>query len=156
MEDLFLKVHLHLSVEAEVFTRRERGTEQRDQERGLKNSLRAEQHSPFWLDSDGPECVIPVSSSRLHVLLAPRLKASKSPRAGIPEGWSLYLLKLDPRILIQTCYSSTSCTLVRVSTYRNIVKRMVRWVTISHRYNFPLLHNPTVNFSSISMEVRWL
>ena len=30
--------------------------------------------------------------------------------------WSLYLLKLGPRMLIQTCCPSTSCVLVRVST----------------------------------------
>ena len=45
-----------------------------------------------------------------------------------------------PRILIQSCHSPTSYMLVRVSTYRNNVKRMVvGWVTISHHYNFPLL-----------------
>ena len=32
MEDLFLKVHLHLSVEAEVFTRRERGRNKENKE----------------------------------------------------------------------------------------------------------------------------
>ena len=32
MGDLHLKVHLLISVEAEVFIRRDRGTEQRDQE----------------------------------------------------------------------------------------------------------------------------
>ena len=37
-----LKAHLHLSVEAEVFIRRERGTEQRDQGRGLQSPLRAD------------------------------------------------------------------------------------------------------------------
>ena len=41
------------------------------------------------------------------------------------ESPGLYLLKLVPRILIQTCCSLTSYTLVRVSTYRNNVKRMV-------------------------------
>ena len=50
------------------------------------------------------------------------------------EGPSLYLLKLVPRILIQTYYSSISYTLVRVSIYRNDVKRLrVGW--ISHPYN---------------------
>ena len=70
------------------------------------------------------------------VILASLLKVSKYPRAGMPEGRSLYLLKLVPRILTQTCCSSTSYILV--STYRNNVKRMVEWVTIPH-YNFPLL-----------------
>ena len=67
------------------------------------------------------------------------MKVSKSPRAGMPEGWGLYFLKLVPKILVQTCCSYISHILVRVSTYRNSVKRMVGWVTISHCYNFPLL-----------------
>ena len=36
----------------------------------------------------------------------------------MPEGWSLELLKLVLRILIQTCYLCTSYILVRVSIYR--------------------------------------
>ena len=95
------------------------------------------------------------TSSWLHIILAPWMKVSKSPGARMPKGRSLYLLKLVPRILIQTCCSSISHILARVSTYRNTVKRMVGWVTISH-YNFTLLQVPTVNLSSISMEVRWL
>lgn len=31
-----------------------------------------------------------------HIILVLRLKVSKSPRAGMPEGQSLYLLKLGP------------------------------------------------------------
>ena len=34
------------------------------------------------------------------------MKVDKSPRAEMLEGWDLYLLKLFPRICIQTCYSS--------------------------------------------------
>ena len=41
------KAHLHLSVEAEAFIKRERGTEQRDRGRGLQISVRADEHSPF-------------------------------------------------------------------------------------------------------------
>ena len=40
----------------------------------------------------------------------------------MPEGWSLYLLELVSRILMQTRYLSTSYISVRVSTYRNDVK----------------------------------
>ena len=47
MGDSCLKAHLPLSVEAEVFIRSKRGTEQRDQGRGLQRSLRADKHSPF-------------------------------------------------------------------------------------------------------------
>lgn len=47
---------------------------------------------------------------------------SKCPPAGIAEGWDLYLLKLVPKILQQTGYSSTSYTLVRVLTCRNNIK----------------------------------
>ena len=39
--------HLHLSVEAEVFIRRERGREQRDQGRALRSPLRADEPSPL-------------------------------------------------------------------------------------------------------------
>ena len=47
MEESCLKVHLHISVEAEVFIRRDRRTEQRDEGKGLQRSLRADEHSPF-------------------------------------------------------------------------------------------------------------
>ena len=86
-----------------------------------------------WLGHPG------LTSSWLYVTLAPRMKVSKSSGAGMAEGQSLYLLKLIARILIQTCCTSTSYTLVRASIYRNNVKRMLGWVTISHRYSFPLL-----------------
>ena len=68
------------------------------------------------------------------------MKVSISPRAGMLEGQCLYLLKLVPRIVIQTCCSFSSFMLVRVSIYRNNVKGLVGWVTISHHYNFLLLH----------------
>ena len=47
MGDSCLKAHLYLSVETEVFLRRGRGTEQRDKGKGLKISLRADEHSLF-------------------------------------------------------------------------------------------------------------
>ena len=47
MGDSCLKPHLHMSAQAEVFIRRERGTEQRGQGKGLKSSLPADEHSPF-------------------------------------------------------------------------------------------------------------
>ena len=82
---------------------------------------------------------------RLHSVLAPQLKVSKSSGAGMPEGWSLCFSKLLPRILIQTRCSSTSYILVRARTYRHKVKRMVGWVTIPHCYSFPpLLHEDII------------
>ena len=45
--DSGLKAHLPLSVEAEVFIRRGRGTEQRDQGRGLKGSPQTDGLGPF-------------------------------------------------------------------------------------------------------------
>ena len=75
--------------------------------------------------SDGPVCVILVWSSWLHIILPLLLKVSKSPRVGMPKVWSLYLLKLVPRIFIQAFCLSTSYILVRVSTYRNNIKRML-------------------------------
>ena len=47
IEDSCHKNCLHLSGLAEVFVRREKGIEQRDQGQGLKNSLSADKHSPF-------------------------------------------------------------------------------------------------------------
>ena len=41
-------------------------------------------------------------------ILAPQLKVSKFPGAGMLEGQNLYLLNLVPRILLQTCCSSLS------------------------------------------------
>ena len=71
----------------------------------------------------------------------------KSPRARMLGGRGLYLLKLVPRILVQARCSSTSCILVRVSTYRNNVKRMMGWVILSHPDNFPLLQHHTALWS---------
>ena len=56
------------------------------------------------------------------------------------EVQSLYLLKLVPRILIQTCY-------------RNIVKIIVGWVTIPHCYYSPLLQ---WLFCSLLVILMWL
>ena len=42
-----LKSHFHISVQAEVFIRRERETEPRGQGRELKSPVCAEEHSPF-------------------------------------------------------------------------------------------------------------
>ena len=75
------------------------------------------------------------------------MKVSKSLQAWIPEGCSLYLLKLVPRILKQSRCSSTSYIFIRVSTYRNNVKRMMGWVTLSHPDNFPSLHHHTALWS---------
>ena len=66
------------------------------------------------------------------VSLALRLEVSKSPGAGMPEAQRLYLLKLVPRILIQTCCLSTSSILARVSIYKNNVRRRG-----AGGYNFP-------------------
>ena len=64
------------------------------------------------------------SSSWFYVILVLQLKVNKSPIAGNPEGQSLYFFKLVPRILIQTWCLPASYILVRVSIYRNNVKRM--------------------------------
>ena len=135
MGDSCLKACLHFSVEAAVFIRRERGTEQREKWRGLQSSLRADEHSHSNKAASGPVCVILVQSPWPHVILAPWMKVRKSPGAGMSEIWSLYLLKF------LGFYTSMlfiySYILFRVSTYRNNVKRMVGRVTISRRYNFP-------------------
>ena len=53
-----LKAHLPISVEAEVFIRRERGTEHRSRERVAKFSTYADKHGPFDKANDGPVCAI--------------------------------------------------------------------------------------------------
>ena len=85
--------------------------------------------------------MVPCASSWF---IHPGGSVGKSPRARMLGGRGLYLLKLVPRILVQARCSSTSCILVRVSTYRNNVKRIVRWPTIFHCYYFPLLQFSTV------------
>ena len=67
---------------------------------------------------------------------APWIKASKPPGAGMLKGRSIYLLKLVPRILIQTYSSSTSYILARISTYK---KKKKGKKDGGVGYNFPLL-----------------
>ena len=99
------KAHLRLSVQAEVFIRgggdkKMKGGVEKFSERRRARSIPIRQvmvwRTSSWLSHSG------FPSSQLHIILAPRVKASKSPRAGMPEGQSLYLLKLVPRIPIQT------------------------------------------------------
>lgn len=68
-----------------------------------------------------------------YFILVLQLKVSKSLGTWMTEG-DLYFLKLVPKILIQTCCSSTSYILVTVSIYRNNVKIMVGWVTLPYYY----------------------
>ena len=126
MADSCLKAHLHISVQAEVFIRMERGSRTKRSRGGC-----------WKFSSCGPAQSTPIRTSKL----VKQLYASSwfyswrsAPRAGMTEGWSVYLLKLVPRILIQTCCLSTRYILVRDSIYRNNVKRMVGWVTVPHYY----------------------
>ena len=128
MGDSHLKAHLPLSVEAEVFIRTEGNRTKRSRE-GVAQFSTGRRTQSIPMRQVMARCV-----SRLHVILAPWLKVSKSPRAGMPEDPNLYLLKLVPRIPTQTCCLSIRYRLVRVHTYRNSVKRMLRWVIISHHY----------------------
>ena len=85
MGDSCCKAHLHISVEAEGLIRRERGTEQRDQGRGLQSSLRADEHSPFWSDKWW-------SSVRHHALVIPASCHPGSVDEGqqIPWSWDAW------------------------------------------------------------------
>ena len=103
------KASLHLSGEAEAFTRRARETGQRSRE-GFIPIRRVVVPGQLILDS----CRRDFTSSWL-----PRRNVSKPPGAAMPAGRSLYLLKLVPRILTQTCCVSISCIFVSVSTHRN-------------------------------------
>ena len=130
------KAHLHISVEAEVFIRREKGNK-------TKIKVGIEKFSTCkWTQSipvnDGPVCFFLAYSSCLHIILAPGSKVSTSPRARMPKGQSLYVLKLVPRILIQTCCLSTS-DISQSEHLQKHCQRMVGWDTISHCYNFPPL-----------------
>ena len=99
---LMSKAYLHISMVAEVVLRRERGTEQRDQGRGVEKfsmcrrtqSILIRQVMVLCLSSGSVilDSSHPVFTSPwLLVILAPWLKVSKSPRAEMPEGRSLYL-----------------------------------------------------------------
>ena len=106
MGDSCPKAHLHLSVEAEAVIRRERGTEQRDQRREFKSSLRADEHSLFryvmvrcassWFSHPGSTsfCFHGWRPANLLGLACLKVK--------------VYILKLVSRILTQTYSSSTS------------------------------------------------
>ena len=143
--DSCLKAHLHISVQAEVLKRRRRRQNNEIKGGAWKFSRRRRAQSisirqvvvwcaPSWFSRPG------FMSSWLHVILAPQLKASKFPRTGLPESGSLYLLKLVPRLLVQTRSSSTSYILVRVGTYRNNVKRVVGWVTmLCHNFSIDVI-----------------
>ena len=131
MGDSHLKAHVHLSVEADVFTRREREIGQIDH--GKFSTCKLTESIPVR------QVMVGCASSWLHIILVPWLKVSNSlgavmPKvsnslgavltkvtnslgAVMPEGRSLQLLKSVPKILIQTCCLSTSYTLVRISTY---------------------------------------
>ena len=144
-----VKAHLHISVEAEDFIRRERENRtKRSREGAKKFSLcRQAQSIPIrqvMVRYASSWCGHPGST----------LMVSKSPGTRIPEGQRLYLLKLVPRILIQTCCLSLCYILVRVSTYRNNVKRMLGWVTISHSYNFLLLQKQYTQWPALDNRLR--
>ena len=134
-----LKAHLHFSVESEVFYKEGGGNRTKRSREGIEkfSTCRLVQSFPIrqvmvWCASSW-FCHSGFTSCQLHVFPAPQSKVMKSPGSGIPEGWSLYLLKLVPRsLIIQTCCLSTSYILVRVSSYRSNVKRMVGWVIISN------------------------
>lgn len=138
MGDACPKAHLNISVQAEACKRRERESRTtRSRRRRLKSSAHGDEHSPFWKGLEmGHQMIWCASSwflsSRFYIFLILWLKVSNSPRAGMSEDRSLYLLQLVPRILTQTCCSSTSYKLVRVGTSSNTVRGMVGWVTIPY------------------------
>ena len=139
MGDSHLKAHLYLSVQAEVFTRRERGTEQR----WSKGVAKFSTHRQARSIATRPVLVRCASSWFSH----PRFMVEGQQISFDHEGWSLYLLKLVPGILSQTCCSSTSYILVRVSTYRHHVKGMVGWVTTPH-------HSPPPRYTAAARGLR--
>lgn len=67
--------------------------------------------------------------SMLYPILAPRLKISKAPGTGRPEGRGLYLSKSVPGIPTQPWCSSASCIVSQSLLSENGVRRMVGWVT---------------------------
>ena len=102
--------------------------------KGLKSSpmcrlAQSIQIRPQNWSRSGLACIILVEN-----ILVLHLEVSKPPRAEMTECQCLYLLKLVPRILTQTCCLSTSYILVRVSIYRNNVERMAGWVTNTRCY----------------------
>ena len=124
-------------------SKEEEGNRTQRSGRRLRSSLHADEHSPFRhvkrrSSVCHPGSAIQPTSPWCYIALAPWLKVSMCPGAGMPEGWSLCLSKLVPRILIPTCCLSTDYVLVR-HTRRNDVRRMVGRVRIPHCYNFPPL-----------------
>lgn len=127
------KAHVQVFMEAEGFTRREREMELKDQERGWKTSLRADQQSLFgcgprnW-SSQGLACILLV-----FIILAPGGNLNNSPGLKCPPFRTCNFFRLVPRILAQTwCCLSVSYLFVIVSPSRNKVKSIVGWVPIPH------------------------
>ena len=132
------------------YIRKERGTGQRDQGWGVEKFS-------IWRLAQSiliRQVMVQCASSWLYVILSAWLKVSKSTRARMPEGQSLYHLKLIPRILTQTCCWSTGHILVRVCTYTNNVRRMVRWIKIPYHYNFPLLQVQLFTYTRLYLSVQ--
>ena len=129
MGDSCLNAHRHISVQAEVFLRKERvGRTKRSRHGVVKfSTCRRAQSIPI-------RQVMVRCASSWFSHSGPWLKAIKSPGAGMPEGQSLCLVKLIPRILIQTCCLSTSYVPARASIYKKNVKRIVGWLTVPHYY----------------------
>ena len=116
---------ISMSQRRQRFLSRGRGkAEQRDQGEGVEKFSTCNEQSILIKNLVTYQAMVLCASSWITGVLAPWLKVSKSPGAGMPEGWHLCLLKLVPRILTQTCCSSASCTLVRVRTYRNNATRV--------------------------------
>ena len=127
MGDSCLKGHLHISVQAEAFIRRERGNRTRTSREGVETFSACRLAQSILIRQVMVQCA---SSWFSHPGF--HSKVSKSLRGGMAEDQSLYLSKLVPRILIQRCCLSSSYMLVTVGFCRNNAKRMVGWVVIPH------------------------
>ena len=143
-------------MEAEIFIRR-RGEQNRELKVGTEKFSRCRRAQSIPIRQAMARAHRPglVTLAPRHpgfyIILAPQLKVSRSPRAGRPEGQSLYLWKSFPRILIQTCCFSASYESVRVSAYRNNVKRKVGWATIPHYSNSLLWQFSTVTVPPVAL-----
>ena len=146
MGELCHQAHLHISVETEVYLRRERGTEQRDRGGGWQ--------------------VLPVQTSTVH-----SNKASDGPCASyrvsrpafmspgfyiwgqqISQSWDAWRLEFYLFIFwnyfLGFLYKHAvypQATYYSVSTYGNSVKRLVGWVRVPH-HNCPLLQYHTASW----------
>ena len=130
MGDSCHKAHLHLTVEAEVFIGREKGREQRSG-KWVDESSTCRQAQSILIRQVMVRCASSQFSHPGSMAEGQQISQGWDVWSlGVCTFWSLFLGFLYNMLVIYKPH-------IRVSIYR---KKSKEWFTISHHYNFPLLH----------------